>query len=55
MICSYSKSLKFFQTFKNGLNSGYFAKNAHKIAKSKYLPDIIDDSDSLINSLSDDI
>ena len=55
MICSYSKSLKFFRTFKNDLNSDYFAKNAHKIAKSKYFPDILNDSDSPINSLSDDI
>ena len=46
MICSYSKSLKFFRTSKNGLNSNYFAKNAHKIAKSKYFPDILNDSDS---------
>ena len=55
MICSYSKSSKFFRTSKNGLNSDYFAKNAHKIAKSKYFPDILSDSDSPINSLSDDI
>ena len=55
MICSYSKSLNFFRTSKNGLNSDYFAKNAHKIAKSKYLPDILNDSDSPINSLSDEI
>ena len=57
MICSYSKSLKFFRTSKNGLNSDYFAKNinAHKIAKSKYFPDILNDSDSPINSLSDNI
>ena len=40
MICSYSKSSNFFRTSKNGLNSDYFAKNAHKIAKSKYFPDI---------------
>ena len=51
MICSYSMSLKFFRTSKNGLNSDYFAKNAHKIAKSKYFPDILNDSDSPINSL----
>ena len=55
MICLYSKSLKFFRTSKNGLNSNYLAKNAHKIAKSKYFYDILNDSDSLINSLSDDI
>ena len=55
MICSYSKSLTFFRTSKNGLKSDYFAKNAHKIAKSKYFPDILNDSDSPINSLSDDI
>ena len=35
-----SKSLKFFRTSKNGLKSDYFAKIAHKIAKSKYFPDI---------------
>ena len=55
MICSYSKVLKFFPTSKNGLNSDYFAKNAHKIAKSKSFLDILNDSDSPINSLSDDI
>ena len=55
MICLCSKSLKFFQTSKNGLKSDYFAKIAHKIAKPKYFPNIFDDSDSPINSLSDDI
>ena len=55
MICLYSKSLKFFRTSKNGLKSNYFSKIAHKIAKSKYFPNIFDDSDSPINSLSDDI
>ena len=49
------KSLKFFRTSKNGLNSAYFAKIAHKIAKPKYFPNISDDSDSPIDSLSDDI
>ena len=33
----------------------YFAKIAHKIAKSKYFPNVFDDSDFSINSLSDDI
>ena len=55
LICLCSKSLKFFRTSKNGLNSDYFAKIAHKIAKSKYFPNIFNDSDSPINSLSDDI
>ena len=55
MICSCSKSLKFFRTSKNGLKFDYFAKIAHKIAKSKYFPNIFDDSDSPINFLSDDI
>ena len=55
MICSSSKSLKFFQTSENGLKSDYFAKIAHKIAKSKYFLNIFDDSDSPINSLFDDI
>ena len=55
MICLCSKSLKFFRTSKNGLNSDYFANIAHKIAKSKYFPNILNDSDSRINSLSDDI
>ena len=55
MICPCSKSLKFFQASKNGLKSDYFAKIAHKIAKSKYFANIVDDSDSPINSLSDDI
>ena len=41
--------------FKHGLKSDYLAKIAHKIAKSKYFPDIYNDSDSPINSLSDDI
>ena len=54
-ICSYSKSLKFPRTSENGLNSAYFAKIAHKIAKPKYFPNIFDDSDSPINSLSDDM
>ena len=55
IICWCSKSLKFFRTSKNGLNSAYFAKDVHKIAKSKYFPDILNDSDSPINSLSNDI
>ena len=55
IICLYSKSLKFFRISENGLNSAYFAKIAHKIAKPKYFPNIFDDSDSPINSLSDDI
>ena len=54
-ICLCFKSLKFFRTSKNGLNSDYFEKIAHKIAKSKYFSNIFDDSDSPINSLSDDI
>ena len=44
-----------FSSFKNGLKSAYFAKIAYKIVKSKYFPNIFDDSDSLINSLYDDI
>ena len=44
-----------FSNFQNGLNSDYLAKNAHKIAKSNYFPDILNYSDSPINSLSDDI
>ena len=55
IICLCSKSLKFFRTSENGLNSAYFAEIAHKIAKPKYFPNIFDDSDSPINSLSDDI
>ena len=51
MICLCSKSLKFFRTSKHGLNYDYFAKIAHKIAKSKYFPNILNDSDSRINSL----
>ena len=31
---------EFFRTSKNGLKSDYFAKIAHKIAKSKYFSDI---------------
>ena len=54
-MCLCSKSLKFFRTSENGLNSAYFAKIAHKIAKPKYFSNIFDDSDSPINSLSDDI
>ena len=49
------KSLKFFRTSRNGLNSDYFLKNAQKIAKSKYFIDLLNDSDSPINSLSDNI
>ena len=37
------------------LKSDYFAKFAHKIAKSKYFPNIFYDSDSPINSLSDNV
>ena len=55
IICLGSKSLKFFRTSENGPNSAYFAKIAQKIAKPKYFPNIFDDSDSPINSLSDDI
>ena len=55
MICSYSKSLEFFRTSKNGLNSDYFLKIAHKIAKSKYFFQFLNDSDSPIDSLFDDI
>ena len=55
MICLCSKSLKFFRTSKNELKSDYFAKIAHKIVKSKYFSDILNDSDCPINSLSDDI
>ena len=46
---------KCFHKTENGLNSAYFAKIAHKIAKPKYSSNIFDDSDSPINSLSDDI
>ena len=49
------QEFEIFQTSKNGLNSDCFAKIAHKIAKSKYFPNILNDSDSRINSLSDDI
>ena len=44
-----------FSNFQNGLNSDYFAKIAHKIEKSKYFPNILNDSDYRRNSLSDDI
>ena len=37
------------------ISRSLFRENAHKIAKSKYFPDILNDSDSPINSLSDDI
>ena len=55
IVFSRSKSLTFFPTFKNGLNSDYFAKNAHKIVKLKYFPKILNDFDSPINSLSNDM
>ena len=55
MICSSSKSLKFFQSSENGLKSDYFAKIAHKIAKSKYFLNIFYDSNSPINSFFDDV
>ena len=42
-----------FSNFQKGLNSDYFAKIVHKIAKSKYFPDISNDLDSPINSLFD--
>ena len=45
----------FFRTSENGLNSAYFAKIADKMAKAKYFLNIFYDSDSPINSLSDDI
>ena len=54
-MCLYSESLKFFRISENGLNSAYIAKIAYKIAKPKYFLNIFDDSDSPINSLSDDI
>ena len=54
MICLCSKS-EISSNFQNGLNSDYFAKIAHKIAKSKYFPNILNDSNSPINSLSNDI
>ena len=53
MICLCSTTLKFFRTSKNGINSYYFAKIVHEIAKSKYFPDILNDLDSLVNSLFD--
>ena len=53
MIWLCSTTLKFFRTSKNGLNSDYFAKIVHEIAKSKYFPDISNDLDSPINSLFD--
>ena len=49
------QEFEIFSNFQNGLNSDYFAKIAHKIVKSKYFPDILNDSDSSINSLSNDI
>ena len=49
------QEFEIFLNFQNGLNSDYFAKIAHKISKSKYFPDILNDSDSPINHLSDDI
>ena len=49
------KEFEILSNFQNGLKSDYFPKIAHKIAKPKYFPNIFDDSDSPINSLSDDI
>ena len=49
------QEFEIFRTSKNSLNSDCFAKIAHKIAKSKYFPNILNDSDSRINSLLDDI
>ena len=34
------QEFEIFSNFKNGLKSDYFAKIAHKIAKSKYFSDI---------------
>ena len=42
-----------FSNSKNGLNSDYFAKIVHEISKPKYFPNILNDSDSPIYSLSD--
>ena len=44
-----------FSNFQKRPKSDYFAKIAHNIAKSKYFLNIINDSDSPINSLSDNI
>ena len=44
-----------FSNFQKWPNSDYFEKIAHKMAKSKYFPNILNDSDSRMNSLSDDI
>ena len=49
------QEFEIFCTSKNGLKSDYFAKIAHKISKLKYFSNILNDSDSPINSVSDDI
>ena len=43
-----------FHTFNSCLKIDNFTKIDHKIAKSKYLPEILTDLDSLMNSLSND-
>ena len=51
VTCSHFRSFKFFE---QPLWS-YFAKIAHKIAKSKYFSNIYNESYSLLNSLSNDL
>ena len=55
IICLCSMSLIFFRTPENGLNFENFAEIAHNIAKSKYFADILNESDSPIKSLFNDI
>ena len=49
------QEFEIFSNFQKWPKFRLFRENAHKIAKSKYFPDILNDSDSPINSLSDDI
>ena len=49
------KRLKCLQTAILEPLQSHFTKSAHKIAKSKYFVDLQNESDSLINSLSNDI
>ena len=44
-----------FSNFRKWPKFRLFRENAHKIAKPKYFPNIFDDSDTPIDSLSDDI
>ena len=55
MIFKYVHILNFFSGAIAEPLQSHFAKIAHKVANSKYFVDIYNESDSSINSLSNDI